>query len=267
MYYFCNTLTNLKPHNVRITILQTDIKWACPEGNMMEAEALIGNAPTSDVYVLPEMWATGFVAKTPETAYDEAPLEWMKTMAGKLDAALCGSLVAKEIDGSYRNRLYFVLPDGGFYYYDKHHLFTYGRENEHYTQGNKRVIAKYKNVRFMLQTCYDLRFPVWVRNNADYDAIIFTANWPQSRQNVWQILLRARAIENQCYVIGANRTGNDPQCTYIGNSAIIDAKGATLAQAKGHVAQAVTAEIDIIQLELFRLKFPVLNDRDLIRNN
>lgn len=119
----------------------------------------------------------------------------------------------------------------------------------------------------MLQTCYDLRFPVWVRNNADYDAIIFTANWPQSRQNVWQILLRARAIENQCYVIGANRIGNDPQCTYIGNSAIIDAKGATLAQAKGHVAQAVTAEIDIRQLELFRLKFPVLNDRDLIRNN
>lgn len=264
MYYFCNTLTNLKPYNVRITILQTDIKWGCPKDNMMEAEALISDAQAADLYVLPEMWATGFAAKSPDTAYDEASLEWMKSTAGKTNAAICGSLVAKATDGSFRNRQYFVLPDGGFYYYDKRHLFTYGGENEHYTAGNRRVIAKYKNVRFLLQTCYDLRFPVWMRNKEDYDAIIFTANWPENRQNVWQILLRARAIENQCYVIGANRVGNDPACTYAGHSAIIDAKGQTLAQAKSRKVQTVTAEIEMERLYGFRRKFPVLKDRDLI---
>lgn len=247
---------------MRITIIQTDIKWNDPDANMAGAEALIGKSLVSDVYVLPEMWATGFAATTPAEACHDAPLEWMKSMAGQYEAAICGSLVAKETDCSFRNRQYFVLPDGTFHIYDKHHLFTYGGENIHYTRGDKRVIVRYKGVRFMLQTCYDLRFPVWTRCKNDYDAIIYVANWPESRQNVWQILLRARAIENQCYVIGANRTGNDPICKYAGHSAIINAKGRTLAQAKGRNEQTVTADIDMEQLERFRLKFPVLMDRD-----
>ena len=229
---------------------------------MAGAEALIGKSPASDVYVLPEMWATGFAATEPAEVCHDAPLEWMNTMAGQLDAALCGSLVAKDIDGSYRNRQYFVLPDGTFHTYDKRHLFTYGGENLHYTRGDKRVTVRYKGVKFMLQTCYDLRFPVWTRSQNDYDAIIYVANWPESRQNVWHILLRARAIENQCYVIGANRTGCDPVCKYSGHSAIIDAKGRTLAQAKRDNEQTVTADIDMEQLEKFRQKFPVLMDRD-----
>ena len=114
----------------------------------------------------------------------------------------------------------------------------------------------------MLQTCYDLRFPVWIRNQGDYDAMILVANWPESRQGVWQVLLRARAIENQCYVIGANRTGCDPSCRYAGGSAVIDSKGRTLAQSKGVEVQTVTADIDMAALHAFRKKFPVLADRD-----
>ena len=177
--------------------------------------------------------------------------------------AVCGSVAVCCTDGLIRNRMYFVLPDGKSYYYDKRHLFAYGGEDKHYVKGGRRVVAEYKGVRFLLQVCYDLRFPVWARNNDDYDAILFAANWPGSRQNVWQVLLRARAIENQCYVIGANRTGSDPLCRYVGRSAIVDAKGKTLAQAKGDAPQVVTADIDIGALNAFRKKFPVLADRDL----
>lgn len=165
-------------------------------------------------------------------------------------------------DGTLRNRFYFVKPYGEFDYYDKRHLFTYGGENKHYAPGERRVVVEYKGIRFLLLTCYDLRFPVWARNRGDYDAIIITANWPESRQHVWDALTKARAIENQCYVIAANRTGCDPNCHYTGGSVIIDAKGHTVTQAKGQAAQTITADIDIEALHTFRCKFPVLDDRD-----
>lgn len=165
-------------------------------------------------------------------------------------------------DGTLRNRFYFVKPDGEFDYYDKRHMFTYGGENKHYAPGKRRVVVEYKGIRFLLLTCYDLRFPVWARNRGDYDAIIITANWPESRQHVWDALTKARAIENQCYVIAANRTGCDPNCHYTGGSVIIDAKGHTVTQAKGQAAQTITADIDIEALHTFRCKFPVLDDRD-----
>ena len=141
-------------------------------------------------------------------------------------------------------------------------MFTYGGENKHYAPGERRVVVEYKGIRFLLLTCYDLRFPVWARNRGDYDAIIITANWPESRQHVWDALTKARAIENQCYVIAANRTGCDPNCHYTGGSVIIDAKGHTVTQAKGQAAQTITADIDIEALHTFRCKFPVLDDRD-----
>ena len=268
MYYFCNTqlLTRI-PQYMKITILQTDIKWACPYDNMDAAKAMIENAPQSELYVLPEMWATGFAPTSPHEACSDTPLEWMKRMAGQHKCAICGSAAVKTGNEACYNRHYFVLPDETYFYYDKHHLFTYGGENRFYKAGNKRVIAQYKGIRFLLQTCYDLRFPAWTRNDEDYDAIIFTANWPESRNRAWQILLRARAIENQCYVIGANRIGCDPSCSYAGNSAIIAADGKTLAQAKGRKAQCVTADIDIEELQKFRTKFPVLKDRDTIKLN
>lgn len=249
------------PQNVRITIVQTDIKWDSPEENIISAEALLNSAPKSDLYVLPEMWATGF--GTP-SAHGREPLDWMRHTATTRHDAVCGSLAARASDDTLRNRLYFVQPDGTSVHYDKHHLFTYGGENRQYTPGNRRVVTEYKGIRFLLLTCYDLRFPVWARYRGDYDAIILTANWPESRQYAWDTLIRARAIENQCYVIAANRTGSDPNCRYAGGSAIIDAKGRSVAQAEGQRAQTVTADIDIEALRTFRRKFPVLEDRDKI---
>ena len=186
----------------------------------------------------------------------------MRRTAAIRQCAICGSLAALAADGTLRNRFYFVKPDGEFDYYDKRHLFTYGGENKHYAPGERRVVVEYKGIRFLLLTCYDLRFPVWARNRGDYDAIIITANWPESRQHVWDALTKARAIENQCYVIAANRTGCDPNCHYTGGSVIIDAKGHTVTQAKGQAAQTITADIDIEALHTFRCKFPVLDDRD-----
>lgn len=250
---------------MKVTILQTDIKWVQPDKNMVAADKLISNSPDSDLYILPEMWATGFITE-PEKDYDhikyQEALRWMKEIAQNHRCAVCGSLSTRISQLQYRNRLYFIMPNGDYYYYDKHHLFTYGGENKCYTAGNERIVVKYNNIRFLLQTCYDLRFPVWMRYKEDYDAIIVVANWPQNRQNAWNILLKARAIENQCYVIGANRVGKDEKCQYNGNSAIISPQGFTLAEANDK-EQAITAEIDLEQLNLYRHKFPVLPDRDI----
>ncbi|MDO4159504.1 MAG: nitrilase-related carbon-nitrogen hydrolase [Prevotellaceae bacterium] len=254
---------------MRVTVLQTDIKWGQPKANQDIVSRLMSAAPRSDVYVLPEMWSTGFTMKPEKDAEDlncPSSLDWMKKKAEEYNCAICGSIAAKTKEGQYVNRQYFVREDGSYDYYDKRHLFTYGGEDKHYVSGTCRSIAEYKGTRFLMTTCYDLRFPIWMRNNDDYDAIIVTANWPKSRKNVWQILLRARAIENQSYVIGANRTGEDQYCQYKGNSCIIDAKGKTLAQAK-EKEQSITADIDLNELNAFRLKFPVLNDKDIFYIN
>lgn len=249
---------------MRITILQTNIKWAQPENNMAAADRIISQAPVSDLYVLPEMWSTGFITDTSDLDNGQNALKWMTDTSKRLGSALCGSIAFKANDGKFYNRLFFIKPDGSISFYDKRHLFTYGGENSYYNKGEKRVIVEYMGIRFMLQTCYDLRFPVSMRNNEDYDTIILVANWPKSRQNAWQLLLRARAIENQCYIIGANRVGTDLNNKYIGRSAIIDAKGKTLTQALTDKEQSITADIDIDSLNEFRQKFPVLKDRDLI---
>lgn len=248
---------------MKITVLQTDIKWACPDDNIAAVEALIEDAPQSDLYVLPEMWATGFAATTPSLACSDAPLQWMTDTACRHTCAVCGSLAVTADDGTYRNRFFFVMPDGTYTYYDKHHLFTFGGEDRFYRAGTNRVVAGHGGIRFLLLTCYDLRFPAWARYNGDYDAIIFAANWPQSRQFAWDTLLRARAIENQCYVIGANRIGSDSTAAYNGGSAIIGPKGETLAAA-GDRLSSITADISLDRLQRFRERFPVLDDRDNI---
>ena len=252
-----------RKENVRITILQTDTVWGDPAANVGAAERMMAAAPVSDVYVLPEMWATGFNTDNPAAAFTCEPLAWMVDAARRHGGAVCGGVIAQCVDGTYRNRLCFVRPDGCVTYYDKRHLFAYGGEDKVYAPGTQRIVTEYGGVRFLLQTCYDLRFPVWMRNRNDYDAILIVANWPASRKGAWHVLLRARAIENQCYVIGANRVGADPACSYMGDSAIIDAKGRTVAQAaSGGTAQYISAEIDMGALERFRSKFPVLNDID-----
>ncbi len=247
---------------MKITLLQTDIAWAKPEENMANAEQMILSAPGADLYVLPEMWSTGFITDVMPTENSAAnALRWMKEMAGRTNAAICGSLAVNDA-GQCFNRQYFVEPDGNVATYDKHHLFQYGGEDKYYQTGNKRTVVSFRGTRFLLVTCYDLRFPVWERYQGDYDAIICVANWPESRQDVWHILLRARAIENQCYVIGCNRVGDDPNCHYIGHSAFIDSRGRTMAECEEATAQTLTAEIDMESLRTFRNKFKVLNDRD-----
>ena len=259
---------------MKITLLQIPLVWADSTANLTMSEEALLSAPQSDVYVLPEMFTTGFLMQ-PEGVVSSADdaLTWMKEMSVKLDAAIAGSVAVHE-GGNYYNRLYFVKPDGSVAHYDKRHLFTYGGENRCYTPGNERTIVEWGGVRFCLQICYDLRFPCFSRNVPvssftpppssliPYDCLLYVASWPASRRSVWDVLLRARAIENQCYVIGVNRIGDDPVCHYDGGTAVIDAYGRTVIQAQDNRQDIISCNLDMDKLRAFRKKFPVLQDAD-----
>ena len=250
---------------MKVTLLQMDIACSDIAQNCNAAAALMAAQPGSDLYVLPEMWSTGFITDPTFAAEEEnqsAALAWMKEMSHRVDAAIAGSVAIHAEDGSCRNRLYFVKPDGEVAHYDKRHLFTYAGEQRHYTAGRERVIVAWRGVRFLLQVCYDLRFPCFARNRGDYDCALYVASWPASRMAPWHVLLRARAIENQCYVLGVNRIGNDASCAYCGGTACIDAYGNPLAACADHEASAITVALDMSALEAFRKKFPVLGDAD-----
>ena len=248
---------------MKITLIQTDLLWNDPAGNRARFEQKIAEAGSADLIVLPEMFSTGFCTQ-PRLAAEPLggeTLPWMKRIAQKTDCALAGS-VAVEENGNYFNRFYFVKPDGSVSQYDKRHLFTYGGEHKEFTAGDKRVIVEYKGWRILLQICYDLRFPVWSRNRNDYDLALYTANWPTPRVDAWSALLRARAIENLCYVAGINRTGTDPNCSYCGKSALLDFKGQTLADVEPGKEVLLSAELDADALRAFRKNFPALQDAD-----
>lgn len=248
---------------MKITILQRDIEWANPSVNINRADEAIDRNPGSDIYVLPEMFSTGFCTNPEGIAESDnsETLQWLKRKAAAIDAAIAGS-VAVTKDGKFYNRFYFVKPDGSVTHYDKKHLFTYGGEHKRFTAGNERVVVEFRGVRILLEICYDLRFPVWARNRGDYDMIIYVASWPTPRVSAWSALLVARAIENQCYVAGVNRVGNDPACQYCGGSVVIDPYGKTIATCTDNLECESTATIDIEALQAFRAKFPVLNDAD-----
>ncbi|MBQ9499349.1 MAG: amidohydrolase, partial [Bacteroidaceae bacterium] len=234
---------------------------ANPAENIKHLDAMKNQHPGADLYVHTEKLTTGFATEPEGIAEPEGSetLQWMKRKAQACDAAIAGS-VAIEKEGKYYNRFYFVKPDGTVTYYNKRHLFTYGGEDKHFTRGQERVIVEFRGVRFLLLVCYDLRFPVWSRNRGDYDAMLYVANWPTPRVEAWKALLRARAIENQCYVAGVNRVGTDPSCEYCGGSAIISPYGQTLAACEDSQECVAEAELDMQALEAFRQKFPVLND-------
>lgn len=246
---------------MKIAIVQYDIAWNNVEENIRRVERLINNVE-ADLFVLPEMWATGFdVHPTPELAAASRQAEmWMKQTAAERNAAVCGTLIT-NVEGVYRNRAFFYTPSGLQSVYDKRHLFSPGGENKAYAAGEQRVVTEYKGVRILLQICYDLRFPVFSRNRADYDLMINMANWPASRQSVWDVLSRARAIENQCYVAAVNRVGDDTSCHYTGGSALIDARGQVLDEIKNQ-SGIIVAQLDFEQQNTFRKRFPVLNDAD-----
>ena len=248
---------------MKVTILQRDILWANPEGNVARADKAIECNHGSDLYILPEMFSTGFCTNPEGIAEstDSSTLEWMKAKAASTGAAIAGSIAVTEND-HYYNRFYFVKPDGSVTTYDKKHLFTFGGEHMRFTAGQDRVIVEWKGVRILLEICYDLRFPVWARNRGDYDMIIYVASWPTPRVEAWKALLTARAIENQCYVAGVNRVGNDPSNEYCGGSRLIDPYGAIMAECIDGQEMEATANVDMDLLEAFRAKFPVLNDAD-----
>ena len=263
-------------YELKVTILQTDIKWADPDANQKALESALLSSEKSDLYVLPEMWNTGFMAgeesKDSLIHNSKFIIQNLKELARCYDAAIAGSMCVEE-DGKRYNRFYFVTPTD-VYTYDKRHLFSYAGEDKSFTAGEERTIVEWRGVKFLLQVCYDLRFPCFSRNNLKletrnlkpkeplYDAIIYVANWPASRRRVWDVLLQARALENQCFVVGVNRVGDDPVCHYDGGSAIIDAKGKILAQVPDSTAATATAILDMESLNAFREKFPVLQDAD-----
>jgi len=253
---------------MKTTLIQLDIEWGSPHENIRRVERLMAEAPDSDLYVLPEMWSTGFATEPQNIAENEADsisLQWMRATAHSHRCAISGSL-AMKIGEHYKNRHYFI--DGRSdteYYYDKHHLFRYGGEDRYYQPGKARSIVDYCGFRILLLTCYDLRFPVWSRysDSLQYDAIIVVANWPESRQSAWQILTRARAMENQAYLIGCNRVGDDNYSHYRGQSAIISPIGKTLASCRANKEQTASFSLDLETVYHQRSKFKVLDDRDL----
>lgn len=249
---------------MKIAIIQQDIVWSDVNENIRKAESALDSQPGADLYVLPEMFSTGFCTHPEGIAEsDGLTLEWMKSKAAQVNAAIAGSVAVHE-DGRYYNRFYFVKPDGETAYYDKKHLFTFGGEHEHFTAGDKRVVVEFRGVRILLEVCYDLRFPIWSRNHGDYDMILYVASWPTVRLAAWKSLLVARAIENQCYVAGVNRVGTDPSNEYSGGSMVIDPYGKIIAACDDSVEMSVQAEVDMKMLEAFRQKFPVLNDSDVL---
>lgn len=248
---------------MNVRLLQTDIRWESPEANRKHFDTLIDRLPLTDLIVLPEMFTTGFTLTPGKIASKEGhdTLKWMRETTARTGTALGGSIAVEE-SGEYYNRFYFVMPDGTYHYYNKRHLFTYGGENRQYTPGRERVIVEHCGFRILLQICYDLRFPVFSRCTGNYDMIIYVANWPVSRIGVWNTLLRARAIENQCYVAGVNRTGSDPSNYYNGCSLVIDYLGNTVADAGAGGETALAATVAIEPLNDFRRKFPALEDAD-----
>ena len=243
----------------RIAIVQRDIHWQDIDANLRAIEPMLEDVK-ADVVVLSEMFQTGFVIEPESIADDGRTLDWMKRMATKHDCALVGSVVVKEGE-HYYNRLYFVKPSGEVEWYDKHHLFSVGGEDKRFTAGDRRVVVAWRGVRYLLEICYDLRFPVWSRQRGDYDAIIYSALWPKPRRAVWRTLLQARAIENQAWVVGVNRVGSEPELEYVGDSMVVDHMGRIMADAEDRECVEVV-EFESEDIERFRVRFNVSRDAD-----
>jgi len=249
---------------MHITLIQTNLHWEDPIANRdmfsKKINALVGK---TDLIVIPEMFTTGFSMRSHELAetMDGATVKWIKTEAKRVGAVITGSLIIKE-EGNYFNRLLWASPEGNLDFYDKKHLFTLASEHKHFSAGTEKKIFKYKNWKICPLICYDLRFPVWSRNTENYDLLIYVASWPDRRREAWRALLRARAIENQCYVVGVNRVGTDgSQLSYAGDSTLIDYAGGTLLE--GNRVEGVwTAEISRERRGEFVDKLPFLADQD-----
>ena len=244
---------------MKIIGLSQDIIWKEKHQNFLLIEEKFKNLE-ADIFLLPEMFSTGFCMNAEEVADGEnLALNWMKNFAKSKNSAIGGS-VSVEDNGRFFNRFYFVKPDGTYHQYNKKHLFSYSGEDKIYTAGNERVIVEYLGFRFLLQVCFDARFPVFSRNRKDYDVILNVANWPETRVLAWEILNQARAIENQAYVFALNRIGEDGNVLkYRESSHCYFADGTDVSTKKEDL---IFAELDLDKLQKFREEFPFLNDAD-----
>jgi omega-amidase len=260
---------------MKVTLIQSKLFWEEPEKNRDHLEKLInGTEGKTDLIVLPEMFTTGF-SMSPEKVAEPAggtTLSWLKKIASAKQSVITGSVAVKEGE-NYYNRLYWVYPSGNYSEYNKRHLFRMAKEEQHYKQGSERIIREIGKWKVCPLVCYDLRFPVWCRNKWhrnenrwDYDVLIFVANWPEIRSYPWKQLLIARAIENQCYVIGVNRVGEDGNgYAHSGDSVVINPKGEAISKIQPGKEQAETIKLDMKYLEEYRKQFPVGMDADDFR--
>lgn len=251
---------------MKTTLMQIDLVWGDPDANRRRNDERLKTVGDTDLVVFPEMFSTGFVTRPAGIAEkDGATLDWMKTRAREYGFAIAGSIATEE-GGKFYNRFHFVEPTGKVTSYDKRHLFSYSGEDLTFTPGDRRVVLEYAGIRILPQICYDLRFPETGRNRLlpsgvpDYDLALYVASWPVKRVDAWSALLKARAIENQCFLIGVNRVGTDPFCTYTGASVALDPFGKTLVACLPGKEEVVQAEIDLDSFAAYRASFPVLKD-------
>jgi predicted amidohydrolase len=253
-----------------ITGIQTNLQWEDKKANLALFEEKINSIKQkTEIVLLPETFTTGFSMQPSKLAetMDGETIQWMKKIAAAKKIILAGSVIIED-GGNYFNRLVWMLPNGQYGVYDKRHRFAYAGEDEQFTAGTKRLIASVKGWKINLLVCYDLRFPAWSRQNPstdsapEYDVLIYVANWPERRINAWKTLLQARAIENQCYVIGVNRTGVDGNnISYCGDSMVIDPLGEVLYNKKDD-EDIFTVTLDKDHLNSVREKFPFWKDAD-----
>jgi len=249
---------------MQIALVQSNIIWQDAERNLGHYKTIFEHyGDINDLIVLPEMFTTGFSMQCHELAEPMNGMthKFLVASAKKYRCAITGSLIIQE-GNYYFNRLLWIQPNGQTVWYDKKHLFSMGFEDKNYQAGNERVIVEYNSRKICPLICYDLRFPVWGRNNIGYDMLLYVANWPADRQHAWDVLLKARAIENQCYVVGVNRVGKDGNgIEYSGGSVLIDAWGNEVAKLENQEA-VLEVELDFASQDDFRRKFPVLKDAD-----
>ena len=258
--------------DLRVSIVQGETRWHDPAANRAYYGHLI--APLrgrTDLVVLPETFTSGFSNEAIGKAegMDGPTVAWIREQAATLDAAVTGS-VQLRTDAGVFNRMLFATPDGALTHYDKRHLFSFAKENERYAAGKERVVVAWRDWNILLQVCYDLRFPVFARNRfdagrpreLDYDLALYVANWPSARSYPWKTLLRARAIENLCYVVGVNRVGTDGNgLHYSGDSAVVDFLGHPVSEATDEEV-VTTTTLQAAELAAHRQRFPAMFDGD-----
>jgi omega-amidase len=252
-------------NKLKICLIQPSLAWENIEANLKLLDRMLEQVERdTDLVVLPETFSTGFSMQSEKLAEDESgkALLWMKNVARDRQCYITGSMIYRAGKGPVYNRLYWVSPDGIEDHYDKRHLFRPGGERENFEPGSQRKLFSLGEFRILPQICYDLRFPVFSRNRGDYDVLIYVANWPASRQAVWEVLTRARAMENQCYVLGTNRVGTDGTGTAsIGGTCLIDPRGNEL-QRLDDQPGLLTGILELDRLREFRKSFPAWKDAD-----